>query len=155
MTTWHLLLGQCFVSHFNLNVNQCYFLSDWKNNLAPWKTFFFAAHLTFQHLSVCPSVLLPTHERLAWPPPVPSRHQLIYQNTWTDLLVLSTGFIKCSSRPLSLYTVKREIPVQKQNNQTFQGIFFVIRVYLGWHADYYVWNNNKYMFCYYCRWIGN
>lgn len=69
-----------------------------KNNLAPWKTsLFFAVHLTLS-LSVCPSVLLPTHERLAWPPPVPSRHQLIYQNTWTDPLVSSAGFVKCSSR---------------------------------------------------------
>lgn len=129
MTTSHLLLCQCFVSHVNLNVNQYYFLSNGNNNLAPWKTFFLLfIPLASACLSVCPTVLLPTHERLAWPPPVPSRHQLIYQNTWTHLLVCL--FVKCSSRPN--FWVKGKFRYNTKHSKHFM-TFFVICVELCWH----------------------
>lgn len=117
ITTWHLLLAQCFVSHVNLNVNQCYFLWNWKNNLAPWKSFVLLfLSLASACLSVSPFVLLPTHERLAWPPPVPSRHQLIYQNTWTR--PVSFAYRICHIRPSFCYTGLRGNSSTKHTTQS-------------------------------------
>ena len=99
---------------------------------------FFAVHPT--SACVCPSVLLPTQERLAGPPPVPSRHQLIYQKHRNTPVTFSTGFVQISSLSLA-----------------FCGEF--------WHNTYKTLylcryqiipgNNESCMFRYYCRWIGS
>lgn len=111
LISWHL---RSFSFPCHLHRSIFCFLSPTKNknkqNLAPRKTTSFTVHLPLSFF-VCPSVLLPTHERRAWPP-VPSRHELIYQNTWTNPLVLSTGFVKCSSPSQFLGHSQREIPVR-------------------------------------------
>lgn len=95
MLKWHLLPVYFLVYHHvcltvNVNIFVTFSHTNKKNiyiyiyikSNGTLKTFF-SVHLTLS--------LLPTHDRLPWPPPVPSRHQLIYQNTWTDLLVCLQG----------------------------------------------------------------